>query len=157
MHLLGSEHRRLLLGAALLHDIGTFVAHSNHNKHSAYLIQNSELTGFMASELAIIANVARYHRSSMPKMKHPYFAALPEGDRELVRKLSAILRVADVFDREHLSRIRELKADFDDDTIYLTAVSAQLSDATPYRVEERSDLLSEVFGRRVRFEIEQAR
>jgi exopolyphosphatase/guanosine-5'-triphosphate,3'-diphosphate pyrophosphatase len=157
MHLLGNEHRRLLLGAALLHDIGTFIAHANHNKHSAYLIQNSELTGFMASELAIIANVARYHRSSMPKMKHPYFASLSDGDREVVRKLSAMLRVADVFDREHLSRIRELKADFDDDTIYLTAVSSQISDATPYRVEERSDLLADVFGRRVKFEIEQSR
>jgi exopolyphosphatase / guanosine-5'-triphosphate,3'-diphosphate pyrophosphatase len=157
LHLLGNEHRRLLLGAALLHDIGHFVAHSNHNKHSAYLIQNSELTGFMASELAIIANIARYHRSSIPKVKHPYFTALPEGDREIVRKLGAILRVADVFDREHLSRIRALKAEFDNDAIYLTAVSSQLSDATPYRVEERSDLLSDVFGRRVEFKIEQAR
>ncbi len=157
LHLLGSEHRRLLVGAALLHDIGTFVAHSNHNKHSAYLIQNSELTGFMASELAIIANLARYHRSSMPKMKHPYYAALPEHDRELVRKLAALLRLADVLDRDHQGRVRRLKCRFDDDAIYLTAVCSQVSDATPYRVEERSDLLREVFGRRFEFAIEQTR
>jgi exopolyphosphatase/guanosine-5'-triphosphate,3'-diphosphate pyrophosphatase len=155
LHLLGSEHRRLLLGAALLHDIGHFVSHSNHNKHSAYLIQNSELTGFMASELAIIANVARYHRSAVPKLKHPYYAALPEGDQELVRKLGALLRLADVLDRDHQSRVRELKAEFDDKTIYLTAVSSDVSDATPYRFEERSDLLRDIFGRHVEFVVEQ--
>jgi exopolyphosphatase/guanosine-5'-triphosphate,3'-diphosphate pyrophosphatase len=40
-----SVHQRLLAAAAILHDIGYFISHTNHNKHSAYLIQNSELTG----------------------------------------------------------------------------------------------------------------
>src|SRR5207253_1056075 len=81
LHLLGGEHRRLLTAAALLHDIGYFVSHTGHHKHSAYLIQYSELIGFTASEVAIIANTARYHRTSLPKAKHPYYAALPPEDR----------------------------------------------------------------------------
>jgi exopolyphosphatase/guanosine-5'-triphosphate,3'-diphosphate pyrophosphatase len=157
VHLLSSEHRRLLVGAALLHDIGYFVAHTNHNKHSAYLIQNSELTGFMASELAIIANVARYHRSSMPKLKHPYYSALPEADRQLVQKLSALLRIADALDRDHKQRVRGLKVRYDDDAVYLTAICSQVSDTTVFRIEERSDLLYEAFGRRLELTIEQPR
>lgn len=156
LHLLGSEHRRLLVAAALMHDIGYFISHTNHNKHSAYLIQNSELTGFMASELAIIANLARYHRSSLPKVKHPYFAILAEGEREVVRKLSALLRLADALDRDHGGKTHAIKCRFDDDTIYLTAICSQMSDTTSYRIEERSDLLCEVFGRKLEFTIEQS-
>ena len=59
LHRLGGEHRRLLAAAALLHDIGYLVSHTGHNKHSAYLIKNSELTGFTSSEIALIANIAR--------------------------------------------------------------------------------------------------
>ncbi len=137
IHLLGSEHQRLLAAAALLHDIGYFVAHTNHNKHSAYLIENSELTGFMTSEVAIIANVARYHRSSLPKAKHPYFSVLPAPEQDTVRKLASILRVADALDRDHEGRIKSVGCKYDDDTIYLTAHCSRASDATRYRIEER--------------------
>lgn len=156
LHLLGGEHQRLLAAAAILHDIGYFVSHTNHNKHSAYLIQNSELTGFMASEIALIANVARYHRSSTPKTRHPYYSALPVPEQETVRKLAAILRIADALDRDHAGRIKSVSCRYDDDTIYLTAHSTRASEATQYRIEERADLLREVFARQVELAIELA-
>jgi len=156
LHLLGTEYRRLLVAAALLHDIGKFVSHTNHHKHSAYLIGCSDLTGFMTSEVKIIANLARYHRSSLPKPKHPYYAALAEADREVVRKLSALLRVADALDRDHEGRVRSLTCSYDDKKVSLTAVCSRVSDATQYRIEDRSDLFSEVFGRKIEFEIKLA-
>ena len=156
LHLLGSEHQRLLAAAAILHDIGYFVSHTNHNKHSAYLIQNSELTGFMAGEIAIIANVARYHRSSMPRTKHPYYATLPDPEQDTVRKLAAILRIADALDRDHASRIKSVSCRYDDKTIYLTAHCTRANETTQYRIEERADLLREVFARKVELAIELA-
>ena len=147
LHLLGGEHRRLLAAAALLHDVGYFVSHTGHHKHSAYLIQHSELTGFTTSELAVIANIARYHRSSPPKPKHPYFVALPEEDRDLVRRLSAVLRIADALDRDHQGRVRGLRCEIDGQAVRLIAYCARESDTTRWRVEERSDLFAEVYGR----------
>jgi len=156
LHLLGGEHRRLLAAAALLHDIGYFVSHTAHNKHSAYLIQHSELTGFTASEVAVIANVARYHRTSLPKTKHPYYAALPMEDRGVVRQLAALLRIADALDRDHEGRVRSLSCEIDESAARLTATCSRESDTTRWRVEERSDLFSEVFGRRVELTVELA-
>jgi exopolyphosphatase/guanosine-5'-triphosphate,3'-diphosphate pyrophosphatase len=147
LHLLGGEHRRLLAAAALLHDVGYFVSHTGHHKHSAYLIQHSELTGFTTSELAVIANIARYHRSSPPKPKHPYFVALPEEDRDLVRRLAAVLRIADALDRDHQGRVRGLRCEIDGQAVRLIAYCARESDTTRWRVEERSDLFAEVYGR----------
>jgi exopolyphosphatase/guanosine-5'-triphosphate,3'-diphosphate pyrophosphatase len=149
LHLLGGEHRRLLTAAALLHDIGYFISHTGHNKHSAYLIQHSELTGFTASEVAIIANTARYHRSSLPKAKHPYYAALPPEDREIVRKLASLLRIADALDHDHAGRVRSLSCEIDETTVRLTARCLRESETARWRVEERSDLFTEVFGRRL--------
>lgn len=149
LHILGGEHRRLLMAAAILHDIGYLVSHTEHNKHSAYLIDNSELTGFTDSEIAVIANVARYHRSSLPKSKHPYYAALPLETRAVVRKLAALLRIADALDRDHEGRVRSVHAELESKTMRLLATCTRPSETTLWRMEERADLFEQEFGRRV--------
>jgi exopolyphosphatase/guanosine-5'-triphosphate,3'-diphosphate pyrophosphatase len=146
LHRLGSEHRRLLAAAAILHDIGYFVSHTGHHKHSAYLIQNSDWSGFTASELAIIANVARYHRSTLPKARHPYYAALPAEDRATVRKLAAILRVADALDRDHAGSVRSLSCEINETVVRLTATCSGESETALWRVEERADLFQAEFN-----------
>jgi exopolyphosphatase / guanosine-5'-triphosphate,3'-diphosphate pyrophosphatase len=101
--------RTLLSAAALLHDIGYHIAHSEHHKHSLYLIKHSELTGFSENEKLIIANVARYHRGKLPSEKHFYFMELPEKDRKTVWQLGAILRLADALDRSYNSRVEDIR------------------------------------------------
>lgn len=103
------HERTLLSAAALLHDIGYHIAHSEHHKHSLYLIKHSELTGFSESEKLIIANVARYHRGKLPGDKHFYYMELPEEDREVVWQLGAILRLADALDRSYNSRVQDVR------------------------------------------------
>ena len=98
----------LMLAAALLHDVGYHIAHEFHHKHTLYLIQNSELTGFSESERAVIANIARYHRGSTPKDRHPEYAALNEADRDMVSKLGAIVRLADALDRSHEAKVADI-------------------------------------------------
>jgi exopolyphosphatase/guanosine-5'-triphosphate,3'-diphosphate pyrophosphatase len=98
----------LMLAAALLHDVGYHIAHESHHKHALYLIQNSELTGFSEAERAVIANIARYHRGSTPKDRHPEFASLNQVDREMVSRLGAIVRLADALDRSHEGRVAEI-------------------------------------------------
>jgi len=152
LHSLGGEHRRLLTAAALLHDIGYFVSHTGHHKHSAYLIQNSEWSGFTSPEIAIIANVARYHRLSLPKAKHPYFTSLSEPDREVIRRLAALLRLADAFDRDHGGRVRSLRCEIGPEEVRIIALCSRETDTMRWRLEERADLFTEVFGRRVELE-----
>lgn len=117
------HERTLLSAAALLHDVGYHISHEAHHKHSLYLILHSEMTGFSESEKAIIANVARYHRKSLPKRGHPYYAALDRKDKETVRKLSSILRLADGLDRTYKSRVSDLLIDRDAKEVTLTLVS----------------------------------
>ncbi len=108
LHKLGGIERGYLEAAALLHEIGLFVSHSQHHRHSYYLIRNAELLGFTENEKEIIANIARYHRKSHPKMKHDGFRKLSAEDQQAVTRLAAILRIADGLDRTHSSRVKDI-------------------------------------------------
>jgi len=108
---MGERERRLLEAAALLHDIGYFISYSSHHKHSYHLIRHADLFGFTPREREIIANVARYHRKSLPKKKHDGIARLAEPDRLLVSHLGGILRLADGLDRRRNSLVKQLRCE----------------------------------------------
>ena len=109
LHGLGSQNRRLLLAASILHDIGAFVGHKKHHKHTLYIISNSELPGLSANEMLMVANIARYHRKNIPRDHHPEFMSLSEADQERTTVLSGILRVADALDRSHFQNVGDIK------------------------------------------------
>ena len=102
------DEREYLEAAAILHDIGYYISHTDHHKHSYYLIRNADMLGFNDKEIEIIANIARYHRKSHPKIKHENFSKLDEQSKELVKKLAGILRIADALDRSHKGIVNDL-------------------------------------------------
>ena len=108
---LDQADRELLEYASFMHDIGYFISHRKHHKHALYIIRHSELMGFKEIEIEVMANVARYHRRSTPKMRHTYFKRLPKPEQERVKKMAAILRVADGLDRSHFQNVRRLQVE----------------------------------------------
>ncbi len=120
---LGCEpgERDLLADAALLHDIGYHINYENHHKHSYHLISHAELLGMSPVEQVIVANVARYHRGPQPKTKHRNYSGLDKQSRRIVKRLSAILRVADGFDRGHSAAVDRVEAKWTDGALLLRA------------------------------------
>ncbi len=110
VHKLEDTDRRILLAAAVLHDIGVYVGYKKHHKHSFYLVSQSEIPEFSQREIDIIANLARYHRKGVPAEHHDAFTRLPEEDRARVIKLASLLRVADALDREHIQAVSSVRA-----------------------------------------------
>lgn len=147
LHGFGERERLVLLAAALLHDIGQFISYRRHHKHSMYLIGNSELSGLSPDEVQLVATIARYHRRAEPRLDHEEFARLSDRGREVVRRLAAILRVADALDREHVARVSSL-----DLVITGTEVVLEVETTGPLALEEwalrkKGRLFGEVFGR----------
>jgi exopolyphosphatase / guanosine-5'-triphosphate,3'-diphosphate pyrophosphatase len=109
-HGLGDDSREVLEAASRLCNVGLFVSHSGHHKHSYYVIRNSELlAGFTDREIELIAQVARYHRKSVPKKRHPPFAALSADDQHRVSVLAGLLRIAVGLDRNHAGRVDRVR------------------------------------------------
>jgi len=116
------DDRKLLSDAALLHDIGYHISYDKHNKHSYHLIEHAELLGMTPIEQIVVANVARYHRGAEPKKKHRNYGGLERPVRQTIKRLSAILRVADGFDRGHASAVSEIKVRWVERALRITAV-----------------------------------
>lgn len=150
LHQLGRRDRLILHAAALLHDIGQFVSYKGHHKHSLYLIRHSELAHFMGDELLIVANVARYHRKAVPREDHPEFMQLSNSDQGRVLRLSALLRLADVLDREHASRIEALSCVISPDSVLLRLGGRGNLLLEGWGLQKKAQLFQTVFGRRVR-------
>jgi exopolyphosphatase/guanosine-5'-triphosphate,3'-diphosphate pyrophosphatase len=106
---LGDPELRLLEAAAILHDIGYFINYSSHHKHSYHLIRHADLIGFTPRERELVAQIARYHRKSLPKKKHEQFWRLAPEDRLLVARLGGILRLADGLDRRRNALVTGLE------------------------------------------------
>jgi exopolyphosphatase/guanosine-5'-triphosphate,3'-diphosphate pyrophosphatase len=152
---LSSDWRRYLEYAALLANVGVVVAHAKHHLHSYYVIRNSELVGLTDREIEVIAQIARYHRKSIPKDSHPEFTALSATDQNIVRTLAAILRVAIGLDRTQDGRVTDLAVDVDDDELRITlqARSGKKGELSLniYAANERKGLLADLTGRKVKF------
>lgn len=116
LHEWGAAERELLMAAAILHNIGHYVSHSSHHKHSYYLVRNAELLGYTEAELEVIANLARYHRKSAPKKKHDNYKNLAtKRDRQIVEQLSPLLRLAVALDRRRIGAIAAIRGVYDAD------------------------------------------
>ncbi len=152
LHKLGNTEREYLEAATILHEVGGFVSHSQHHRHSYYIIRNSEMLGFTENEKEIIANVARYHRKSHPKLKHPDFAKLTGDEQLVVRKLAAILRIADGLDRSHTSSITEIKIVQEENRIIFNITgNAENIELEIWGANSKKKLFEEVFGVEVIF------
>lgn len=151
---LPAESRRYLEFAALLANVGVVVSHAKHHLHSYYLVRNAELMGLSNREVEIIAQVARYHRKSVPKSDHAEFAALSPGDQHIVRGLASLLRIAVGLDRTYDGRVKSVKAKVTSDEIAITlkprGKKAEVS-LNLYAANERKGLLVDVGKRRVKF------
>jgi len=151
-HGLNARHRLLLRVAGLLHEVGGFVSNRSHHKHSEYLIANSEIFGLSRSEIAVVSQISRYHRRSLPRASHTAYMALKREDRVVVNKLAALLRVADALARGHSRKMRQIVLERDKDDLVLTVPGEYDLALEQHSLAAKSDLFEEVFGMHIRLE-----
>ena len=146
LHECGEAERNILEAGAMLHNIGRFVGHGAHHRHSYYLIQNSEhLAGFNEYERELIALVARYHRKSAPKPSHgPYAALAPNGQR-IVSLLAGMLRIGIALDRTYRNVAANVSVRCASTSIEVLVFGEDL-EVELFAANERKGLLEETLG-----------
>lgn len=98
---LGDEARETLLHATLVHEVGLAISHTQHHKHGAYIIENSDLPGFSRQEQEAAATLVRGHRRSIPE---GLFQDTSQRDLDSLKRALALFRLAAVL---HRSRAEE--------------------------------------------------
>jgi exopolyphosphatase/guanosine-5'-triphosphate,3'-diphosphate pyrophosphatase len=143
------DERDVLADAALLHDVGYHISYDRHHKHSYHLIVHAELLGVTPEEQVVIANVARYHRGGRPRKKHRNYGGLDRALRGRVKRLAALLRIADGFDRGHRGAVEGLRVRWLRRGIRISPIPSRERDSLRlecWGAHRKSALLAEVVG-----------
>jgi exopolyphosphatase/guanosine-5'-triphosphate,3'-diphosphate pyrophosphatase len=151
LHRLAEREREWLEYAALLHDIGYLINSRQHHKHAYYLITKSDLSGFTAYEIQMIANIARYHRGALPQTDHQALGTLGRSERKTIKALSALLRIADGLDRSHFSVIQDIEVTLGK-PVRLILRTAGDPELEIWAASGRTDLFEKTFKRSVHFD-----
>jgi exopolyphosphatase/guanosine-5'-triphosphate,3'-diphosphate pyrophosphatase len=147
---LGDTERQWLAYAARLHDIGLSISEKGHHKHGEYLVRNAALPGFWPEEVDIIAQVIRFHRGKPPHhARHEAFRDLAPWHRQVVRKLSAILRGADALDRRRRQLVQHLVVKVEDEALRVRLQVQGEADAEMEAFREKGELLGTLLGRSI--------
>ncbi len=149
VHHLMAADRDLLEAAGLLHNVGLFVSHAAHHRHSYYVIRNTDqLVGFTDREVELFAQIARFHRKSEPKARRLEFQALSAPDQRRVRLLAGMLRIGIALDRTRQGAVETVTVRPRSDprqTIDIDVAAAPAADVSleRYTAQQRLTLLEE--------------
>lgn len=146
LHGFSRKERLYLEVAAILHDIGKFVNLKSHDRISADIILDSNIIGFTKEEMAIIANIARYHSMEVPSDSHSKYKALSAQNKIIVSKLSAIIRLADALDRSHLQKIKGIQLELIDKQLNIYVACTEDILLEQWTFQYKSMFFEEVFG-----------
>jgi len=122
------------------------VAHDGHHRHAAYLIQHGGLRGFAPEEVALLAALARWHRRGEPRATEE-LGPLGPGGEERLRKLTALLRIADGLDRSRSQAVDHIDVNVGPSLVMIRLSSDRDTELEQWGARRKRDLFEKVFNR----------
>lgn len=155
LHNLDTDCRFLLQAAAILHDIGWIAGGKFHHKKACAIILKDRTLPFDTERRTIVALVARYHRRAFPKENHPYFSEISPKAKRIVKRLAALLRIADGLDRGHISSVQHLKCRVTAQKLIIEIRARNFSQEDREVTNKKAALFQSVFRKKVLLRLKQ--
>ena len=147
LHHMGNTERIWLQAAALLHDIGKSICDESHNKQSRDIIINAAELQLDKKERTIVGLIAHYHRGALPNRCHKHYGKIDSESRYYVKKLAALLRLANGLDENHQSSVTDLTCHVTEDSIIVCPETKGAFNSQ--KAIAKADLLEDVLNRKV--------
>jgi len=109
VHELPAEYRMWLAAAAMMQDVGKFMNHQGHHRHTQYIIANSEIFGFSPEQRAIVSAISRYMGKTRPDAMDRVMRAVPAEEHGHVLRAVVLLRLALALNQDRASAVVGLK------------------------------------------------
>ena len=154
VHELPQEYRLWLEAAAMMQEVGKFMNHQGHHRHTQYIISNSEIFGFSPEQRQIVAAIARYLGKSRPDPLDRPLRGLPVEEQERVRRAVVLLRLAVALNQDRASAVVGLKTSVFPKRVVLDIVPGRGGAALEgWAVKKEAAYFREVFGRELLVEV----
>ena len=109
VHELPQEYRLWLEAAAMMQDVGKFMNHQGHYRHTQYIIANSEIFGFSPEQRMIVSAIARYMGKSRPEPMDRPMRWIPIEEHVHVTRAVVLLRLAVALNQDRASAVLQVR------------------------------------------------
>jgi exopolyphosphatase/guanosine-5'-triphosphate,3'-diphosphate pyrophosphatase len=100
VHELPPEYNLWLQTAAMMQEVGKFMNHQGHHRHSQYIIAHSEIFGFSPAQRGIVAAIARYLGKTRPEPMDRAMRLVPVEEHTHVQRAVVLLRMAQALNQD---------------------------------------------------------
>ena len=148
VHELPPDYQTWLEAAAMLRDIGKFMNYQGHHRHAQYIIANSEIFGFNATQRVVTSAITRYIGKSRPAPEGRTMRQVPPEEHEHVKRAVVLLRLAVALNQDRASDVLRVKV-----RVYPRQVMLELSPGRTgaelelWSLRKEADYFREVFRR----------
>jgi exopolyphosphatase/guanosine-5'-triphosphate,3'-diphosphate pyrophosphatase len=148
LHELPEEYRLWLQAAAMMQEVGKFMNHQGHHRHTQYIIANSEIFGFSPQQRAIVAAIARYLGKSRPEPMDRPMRAVPFEEHAHVERAVVLLRMVQALNQDRATAAVKMQS-----RVYPRRVVLELlpvrggAELEQWALKKEADYFREVFGR----------
>ena len=109
VHELPQEYKLWVEAAAMMQDVGKFMNHQGHHRHTQYIIANSDIFGFSPEQRAIVAAIARYQGKSRPDAMDRPMRSVPVEEHAHVARAVMLLRMVRALNQDRATAAVRLK------------------------------------------------
>jgi exopolyphosphatase/guanosine-5'-triphosphate,3'-diphosphate pyrophosphatase len=155
LHAGDAAERELVWAASMLHDIGMSIDYDDHHRHSRYLVLNGGLPGYSPRELALVAEMVRYHRKGTPAFGEDLAPWTAKGDEAILDRGATLLRLAEGLERSRDQAVKRVRLRAEDDGPVSMVLDA--SDDVPvarWAAERECELFRRAYGRELEISAE---
>jgi exopolyphosphatase/guanosine-5'-triphosphate,3'-diphosphate pyrophosphatase len=93
----------------MMQDVGKFMNHQGHHRHTQYIVANSEIFGFSPEQRAVVSAIARYLGKSRPDPMDRVMRAVPAEQHADVVRAVVLLRLAVALNQDRASALVKMR------------------------------------------------
>jgi exopolyphosphatase/guanosine-5'-triphosphate,3'-diphosphate pyrophosphatase len=109
VHELPLDYKVWLESAAMMQDVGKYMNHQGHHRHTQYIIANSEIFGFSPEQRQLVSAIARYLGKSRPDPLDRMMRPIAAEEYANVSRAVALLRLAVALNQDRASAVVKLR------------------------------------------------
>jgi exopolyphosphatase/guanosine-5'-triphosphate,3'-diphosphate pyrophosphatase len=154
VHQLPVEYRLWIQAAAMMQEVGKYMNHQGHHRHSQYIIAHSEIFGFSPAQRAIVAAIARYMGKSRPEAMDRPMRYVPVEEHTHVQSAVVLLRMVQALNQDRATAAVRVRTKVYPKRVVLELIPARGgAELEQWSLKKEAPYFREVFRRELLVEV----
>ena len=148
VHELPPEYRLWLEAAAMMQDVGKYMNHQGHHRHTQYIVANSEIFGFSPEQRGVVGAIARYMGKSRPDPVDRILRTIAIEEHPKIVRAVVLLRLALALNQDRASAAVRMRTRVYSKRVLLELLAGRGgAELEAWSLRKEADYFREVFRR----------